>query len=67
MMKLLSILIAAALISAGKARECDRVLDAAKVAKLCPDPNARCLARDNPDLYKESDPAVYKRITKCKR
>lgn len=68
MKKLLSILIAAAaLISAADAKECDRVVDESKVAKLCPDPNAKCLARDNPGFYKESDPAFYKRITRCKR
>jgi hypothetical protein len=67
MMKLLSILIAAVLISAANAKECDRVVDEAKVAKLCPDPNAKCLARDNPGFYKESDPAFYKRITRCKK
>jgi hypothetical protein len=34
-------------------------------AKLCPNPEARCMARDNPDFYKQSDPAFYKRIIKC--
>jgi len=67
-MRLLSnLLVAAALVSVANAKECDRVVDEAKVAKLCPDPKARCLARDNPDFYKESDPGFYKRITRCRR
>jgi hypothetical protein len=33
------------------AKECERVVDESKAAKLCA-PNARCLARDNPDFYK---------------
>jgi hypothetical protein len=41
-----------------------RVVDEAAVRKLCPDPNARCKARDNPDFYKDSDPDFYNRITK---
>jgi hypothetical protein len=41
-----------------------RVVDDAAVRKLCPDPNAKCMARDNPDFYKETDPAFYNRITK---
>jgi hypothetical protein len=66
-MRLLSnVLIAAALISAANAKECYRVVDEAKVAKLCPNQNAKCMARDNPDFYKESDPDFYKRITRCR-
>jgi hypothetical protein len=34
-------------------------------AKLCPNKNARCLVRDNPDFYKDTDPALYKRLTEC--
>lgn len=32
--------------------------------KLCPDPSVRCKVRDNPEFYKDDDPALYKRITK---
>jgi hypothetical protein len=41
-----------------------RVLNEAVVRKLCPNPNKRCMARDNPDFYKDTDPAFYNRITK---
>jgi hypothetical protein len=65
----LIILIAAtALISHANAKEsCSRVINKAMVSKLCPNPNVRCLVRDNPEFYKETDPALYNRITKCKR
>jgi hypothetical protein len=33
-------------------------------ARLCPNAEARCMARDNPDFYKQSDQAFHKRI-KC--
>ena len=67
MKELLSILIAAAaLISQANAKKsCVRVVNQILVSKLCPDPNARCLVRDNPDFYKKNDPAFYNRITKC--
>jgi hypothetical protein len=62
-----TLMAAATLISQVNAKEsCVRVVNQAMVSKLCPDPNARCLVRDNPDFYKESDPALYNRITKCK-
>jgi len=41
-----------------------RVPNEAVIRKLCPNPNARCLARDNPDFYKDTDPDFYRRITK---
>jgi hypothetical protein len=41
-----------------------RVVNEAVVRKLCPNPNAKCMARDNPDFYKDADPAFYNRITK---
>ena len=41
-----------------------RVLDESVIRKLCPNPKERCKARDNPDFYKETDPAFYNRITK---
>jgi len=41
-----------------------RVVDEAVVRKLCPNPNAKCMARDNPDFYKDADPTFYNRITK---
>ncbi|MGY8683366.1 hypothetical protein Q2941_37150 [Bradyrhizobium sp. UFLA05-153] len=41
-----------------------RVVNEAIVLKLCPNPNAKCMARDNPDFYKDSDPAFYNQITK---
>jgi hypothetical protein len=44
-----------------------RVVDDAVVRKLCPDPNAKCKARDDPDFYKDSDPAFYNHITKPAR
>jgi hypothetical protein len=62
----LTIACAAALICQANAKEpCDRVVDEAVVWKLCPDPNMRCKVRDNPDFYKEDDPALYNSITKC--
>lgn len=48
---------------AGK-KERPRVLNEIVIRKLCPNPGARCLARDNPGFYKETDPAFYYRITK---
>jgi hypothetical protein len=45
----------------------ERVLNEAAVRKLCPNPNKRCIARDNPDFYKDADPAFYNRITKSVR
>ena len=64
----LILIAAAALISQANAKEsCVRVVNQAVVSKLCPDPNARCLVRDNSNFYKESDPALYNRITKCKK
>lgn len=41
-----------------------RVVNEAVVRKLCPDPTARCMARDNPEFYQDTDPAFYNRITK---
>jgi hypothetical protein len=41
-----------------------RVLNEAVIRKLCPNPNARCMARDNPEFYKDTDPEFYNRITK---
>lgn len=41
-----------------------RVINDTVIRKLCPNPNARCLARDNPDFYRETDPTFYYRITK---
>ena len=41
-----------------------RVVDEAVVRKLCPNPNAPCLVRDNPYFYKDADPELYKLITK---
>jgi hypothetical protein len=41
-----------------------RVLNEAVIRKLCPIPNARCVARDNPEFYKDTDPEFYNRITK---
>jgi hypothetical protein len=62
----LTIACAAALICQANAKEpCDRVVDEAVVWKLCPHPNMRCKVRDNPDFYKEDDPALYNSITKC--
>ncbi len=42
----------------------DRVVNEAVVRKLCPNPNAKCMARDNPDFYKDADRNFYNRITK---
>jgi len=69
MMKFVGVILIAAtiFISAANAKECSRVVNEAVVSKLCPNPNARCLARDNPEFYRETDPALYNRITKCKR
>jgi len=61
-----TLLLAAALVAAvsiatsAKAESCQSV-----IANLCPNKNARCLVRDNPDFYKDEDPALYKRITEC--
>ena len=44
-----------------------RVLNESAIRKLCPNPNERCKARDNPDFYKDTDPAFYRRITKPAR
>jgi hypothetical protein len=44
----------------------ERVPNMAVIRKLCPDPKARCLARDNPGFYKDEDPEFYNRITKQK-
>jgi hypothetical protein len=41
-----------------------RVANEAVVRKLCPNPKARCLVRDNPDFYRDADPKLYERITK---
>jgi uncharacterized protein YecT (DUF1311 family) len=41
-----------------------RIVNEAVVRKLCPDPNKKCMARDNPGFYKINDPAFYNRITK---
>ena len=45
----------------------DRVVNDAVVRELCLNPNAKCMARDSPDFYKDSDPAFYNRITKPAR
>ena len=41
-----------------------RVVNEAVVRELCPNRKAKCMARDNPDFYKDADPAFYNRITK---
>jgi hypothetical protein len=57
------LLLSLVLIAPASAEEI-RVVNEAAVRKLCPNPNARCLVRDNPDFYKDADPELYKRITK---
>jgi hypothetical protein len=53
-----------AVIAAPAAHAETRVPNEAVIRKLCPNPNAKCMARDNPDFYKDDDPEFYNRITK---
>jgi hypothetical protein len=41
----------------------DAYLNKALVRELCSDLAAKCIARDNPEFFKEDDPALYKRLT----
>jgi hypothetical protein len=51
-------------LSAPVAAEENRVVNEAVIQKLCPNPKMRCKVRDNPGFYKDTDPELYKRITK---
>ena len=57
------LIVALALLTTPLHAETRRVPNEAVIRKLCPDPRGHCLVR-NPDLYKESDPKLSRRLTK---
>ena len=64
MLRVIGLLLVTLVWSASRPRRRPVCLIRRVIRKLCPNPNARCLARDNPEFYKDTDPDFYNRITK---